>query len=87
MFKRNPKTEMASLNEEAMLFDAEKSQFFHLNQTASFLWSQLSEPSTAEQLAGELCKSFDGVGLSDALRDVQETLGQMLSQGIIIVAE
>jgi hypothetical protein len=86
-FRHNPNTDTASLNEEAMLFDPEKSQFFHLNVTASFLWSQLAEPSSAEQLAREVCKSFDGAGFADALRDVEEMLKQMLAHGLIIAIE
>jgi hypothetical protein len=70
-----------------MLFDPEKSQFFHLNVTASFLWSHLAEPSTAEQLASEICKSFDGAGFADALRDTEEMLAQMLAHGLIVVVE
>jgi hypothetical protein len=86
-FRHNPNTDTAALNEEAMLFDPEKSQFFHLNATASFLWSQLAEPSTAEQLANEICKSFDGAGFADALRDTQEMLTQMLAHGLIVAVE
>jgi hypothetical protein len=87
-FRWNPKTETASLNEEAMLFDPEQSLFFHLNVTASFLWGQLAEPRTAEQLASAVCNSFDGAGVSeDVLRDVQAMLQQMLAHGLIVALE
>lgn len=86
--RQSPKSEMVSLNEEAMLFDPENSQFFHLNITASFLWNQLAEPRTIEQLASDVCNSFDGVGVSETvLHDVQETLRQLLAHGLIVVVE
>jgi Coenzyme PQQ synthesis protein D (PqqD) len=78
---------MASLNEEAILFDPDKSRFFVLNHTGSFLWAQLSEPNTAEHLAREICKSFDGIELADALPDVQNALRQLLSLEIIVAEE
>ena len=66
-----------------MLLDPVSSQFFYLNSTASFLWNHLAEPSTAEELAKEVCKSFDGAGFPETLSDVEQLLRQMASHGLV----
>ncbi|HUP94269.1 MAG TPA: PqqD family protein [Burkholderiales bacterium] len=86
-FERNPRVEGAPLNEETILLDPESAKFFMLNQTCSFIWEHLSNPATAESLAGELCKSFDNVALADALSDVRTTLAEMLSLELVITRD
>jgi hypothetical protein len=84
-FGRNPKAETAWMKQEAMLFDPEKSQFFQLNPTAAFVWGQLAEPNTAEELATEVCSRFEGAASNDVLRDVREILAQMLAHQLVVV--
>lgn len=72
------------MNVEAVLFDPNTNRFFVLNDTGSFLWSQLSEPTTAQHLAGQISKSFDSVESAVALPDVEEVLKQMLSHQIVV---
>ena len=83
-FQKNPRVEAAPLNEEAILFDPTGSKFFMLNSTSSFIWERLTSPTTAESLAAEICKSFDNVSPTDALKDVCSALDQMLSMQIVI---
>ena len=83
-FQRHHGVEAAPLNEEAILLDPVTSRFFMLNRTSSFIWERLSTPSTAESLAGEICKSFDNVAIPDALNDVRATLDEMLSMGLVV---
>jgi coenzyme PQQ synthesis protein D (PqqD) len=75
------------MNDEAMLFDPEKNQFFQLNPTAAFVWSQLAEPSTAERLASEVSNQFEGTSSPDVLRDVHGLLEQMLAHRLIVALE
>lgn len=84
---RNPKAETASMNDEAMVFDPEKSQFFQLNPTAAFLWSQLVEPRTAEWLADEVSHHFEGTSAVEVVRDVDRLVEQMLAHQLIVVLE
>ena len=83
-FQRNNRVEAAPLNEEAILLDRTTSKFFMLNRTGSFIWERLSTPTTAESLAGEICKSFENVAPADALNDVRATLDEMLSMELVI---
>ena len=86
-FQRNQGVEAAPLNDEAILLDPSTSKFFMLNRTSSFIWERLATPSTAESLAGEICKCFDNVALPDALNDVRTTLDEMLSMGLIFTKD
>jgi hypothetical protein len=78
-FKRNAEIEMSALGEEVILFDPKATKFLLLNRTSSFLWRQLDTPKTAEELAAEVCRHFDGAELRGVLRDVEGALEQMAS--------
>jgi len=69
--------ESAPLNEEEILFDAEKQKFIMLNETARFLWDQLAVPQSPEELAEGLCEAFTSVTTSQALLDVEWTLQRL----------
>ena len=85
-FQRNPQVESAPLNDEAILLNPTTSRFFMLNRTSSFIWEQLSKPTTAESLAAQVCECFDGVTAADALNDVKTTLDEMLSLELVIAS-
>ena len=85
-FQQHPAVEAAPLLEELMLFHPQLNTFCVLNRTASFLWTYLAEPCTAERLAEEICQGFEGITLTDALRDVRETLQLMSSLNLVMVA-
>ena len=87
IYKQNPNVEGAPLNEEAILFDPTSTNFFMLNRTSSLIWESLAEPSTVEALAGRICSEFDDVLSDVALQDVESTLDQMLSLGLITSTE
>ena len=84
---RNPKAETAAMNDEAMVFDPEKSQFFQLNPTAAFLWSQLVEPRTVERLAEDVTQHFEGASPVEVARDIDRLVDEMLEHQLIVVLE
>jgi hypothetical protein len=77
-YQRSSRVEMAPLESETILLDTENEKFCHLNATASYLWGQLGEPVTAEELARQLAQRFAGITQAEALRDVNEVLQQLL---------
>jgi hypothetical protein len=83
-FHRNPRVELAPLDAEAILFDPHGNKFLVLNNTSSFLWDCLAEPCTASDLARAVCDRFDGVAFPDALRDVEQILGDMVSRDLLV---
>ena len=84
-FQQNPLVESAPLLEELMLFHPQGNKFCVLNHTASFIWTSLAQPSTAEHLAHAMCQHFADVAPADALRDVQEALQMMCSLELVVV--
>lgn len=84
---RNPKAETASMNDEAMVFDPEKSLFFQLNPTAAYLWGRLAEPRTVERLADEVSQHFEGASAVEVARDIDILVEQMLAHQLIVVLE
>lgn len=86
-FQRSTEIEEAPLERECILFSPARNKFFVLNSTASFIWSQLKDPVTAEELASNLSKSFSEVTETDARDDVESMLDEMLSLAVVVAAE
>lgn len=76
---RNSAVDFAPMKNESVLFQPQTSQFCLLNVTATFLWGQLERPCTISEIAEKVCDHFDGVSLTDAIRDVEQTVNQLLS--------
>jgi hypothetical protein len=85
-YKRVDQIEMASISDEAILFHPKNKTFFVLNETGSFLWDRLSEPTNPEGLANDLCREFS-VQPGQALSDIERVLQEMLSANIIVAEE
>lgn len=85
-FQQSPAIEAAPLQDEVLLFHPQKNMFCVLNRTASFLWTCLSDSSTAEQLVARLNQSFEGVQATDAMQDVHNALQQLQSLDFIVVS-
>jgi hypothetical protein len=82
-FQRNPRVEIAPLDDELILFDPLSSKFLVLNATGSYLWERLSELQTPDDLARAVCGRFSGIEMANALRDVTEILEQMVSHELV----
>ena len=70
------------------LLDMEQERFCYkppvtLNDTGCFIWKQLCEGGTKEQLAQALSREY-GIDESQAEEDVAAFLGQMRKQGIVV---
>jgi hypothetical protein len=77
-FQQDAAVEAAPLEDEIILLHPETNQFCILNRTASVIWSQVAQPATSEEIAAAVSTQFEGVTEADALRDVEETLRQMV---------
>lgn len=84
---RNPKVEATPIGtDEAIVFDSATPKFCVLNETSALLWSSLVTPSTTDELAAQVCESFD-VALPEALRDVEQAVEEMLKLGLISITD
>jgi hypothetical protein len=86
-FRQSPGIESAPLQDEVILFHASSNKFCVLNRTSTFIWSQLKEPATSEEIALRMGASFSGVTVSEAMSDVDSALKEMLALGLIVSEE
>jgi Coenzyme PQQ synthesis protein D (PqqD) len=83
-FRQNTGIEFAPLQDEIILFHSSSNKFCVLNRTSSFIWSQLKDPASSEEIARRMEESFSEVDLDRATSDVDTTLLEMLSLGLIV---
>jgi len=82
-YQQSPGIEFAPLQDEVILFHAPSNKFCVLNRTSSFIWAELEQPASTEELAQRLRTGFSGVAPDQARTDVDATLQQMLALGLI----
>ena len=66
----------------AILFDPDRDETAILNPSGRVLWTLLSEPRTAEELAAYLVAHYEGVTLERARQDVHAFL-EALGDGFV----
>lgn len=75
-YRRNSDIEGSPMLDEMILLNPTNKQFCVLNETSSVLWDRLADPCTVDELATELCKSFEGADLATATQDVERILDE-----------
>ncbi|HXD07693.1 MAG TPA: PqqD family protein [Burkholderiaceae bacterium] len=83
-YQQSSGIEFAPLQDEVILFHASSNKFCVLNRTSSFIWSELKQPTSREEIAQRLGESFSGVDVQQALSDVDAMLEEMLSLGLVV---
>jgi len=83
-FQQKVGIESAPLQDEIILFHSPSNKFCVLNRTSSFIWSQLKEPVTSEEIAHRLEGAFSEVDPHQALADIDAALTEMLALGLIV---
>jgi hypothetical protein len=83
-FAQAPHIEMAPMHGETILFNPESNKFCVLNQTAAFVWTKLENPSTADALVNELCRSFDSASAGEVEKDVTKVLEEMQRLNFVV---
>src|SRR5260221_13388767 len=86
-FQQCSGVESAPLQDEVILFHSPSNKFCVLNRTSSFIWSELKQPVSCEEVAQRLGTSFGGVDVEQAISDVNTTLQEMLALGLIVSVE
>jgi hypothetical protein len=83
-FQQSAGIEFAPLQDEVILFHSPSNKFCVLNRTSSFIWLQLKEPVTSEEIAHRLQGAFSEVEPSRATSDLDAALKEMLDLGLIV---
>jgi Coenzyme PQQ synthesis protein D (PqqD) len=84
LFQQSAGIEFAPLQDEVILFHSPSNKFCVLNRTSSFIWSQLKEPVTSEEIAHRLGNAFGEVDPGEAMSDTDTALKEMLGLGLIV---
>src|SRR2546430_6598602 len=87
LYSQDPSAESAPLQHETVLLQPQAKTFCLLNQTAAFLWNEISAPIAAELIAQRLAGAFEGVRPEQVTRDVDSTLWQLVSLGFVTTSE
>lgn len=72
----------AEVRNEFVLLDPISGKYFSLNSVGGFVWQQLQQPLTVEQLVERVCKRYE-VNSELAERDVLALLGQLSESNLI----
>ena len=83
-YQQNSGIETAPLQDEVILFHPSSGKFFVLNRTSSFIWSNLREPSTPEEISDKMKNSFRKTEEANLVVEVDTVLQEMVSQGLIV---
>ena len=82
-FQQSTGIEFVPLQDEVILFHSPSNKFCVLNRTSSFIWSQLKEPATSEEIAHRLEHAFSEVP-DQAMSEIDAALEEMLGLGLIV---
>jgi coenzyme PQQ synthesis protein D (PqqD) len=73
-------------DEELVILDLAKGEYFALDQVGARLWSGLEAGRTVEQIAEEVVAEYD-VGLERALADLVALGDELIAQGLMVQVE
>jgi hypothetical protein len=90
-FIRNPDVVSRLVGEEMILVPIRATIvdlrcLFTMNDTGTFIWRQLGEPRTVDQLSDEVTKEFD-VPIAQAREDTERFIQQLVDEGCVLEAE
>lgn len=72
------------MQDETILYNPSTNEFYVLNATAAFLWKELEEPRTEDELASRVQASFADTDVETVAADVRETLRQFEELQILV---
>lgn len=86
-FSRSAGVDFTPMKNESVLFHPQTNQFCLLNSSAAFVWKLLERPHTIRELGDAVCNHFEGVSVTQAVRDVERTLDQLKSLSLVVSPE
>lgn len=84
-YKRSDRVAWRIIEGAAVIVTPDDGMAHRLNETATWMWETLAEPSTIAKLAGRMTDEFD-VASEAALADVREFIDKLLLRGIVLEA-
>ena len=81
-FKQSSDIHSKKIGSEIVLLELDKKHIRQLNSTASFLWEQLKEKKTTNELALNLSTKFK-ISKNEAIKDIDSWIKDYLEQGFL----
>lgn len=81
-FRASDQLLSSQVEDELVMLDIDRGEYFGLNAVGSFLWEQLAEPTTGSELSERLIEAFE-VDSATSEADVAEFLQSLLERGLI----
>lgn len=83
VYRRSSSVEAAPMQNETILFNSATGGFCVLNPSAALVWDSLETPQSVDVLAAQICESFSGVSMDQALKDVASVLDEFRSLALV----
>ncbi|MFD2239258.1 PqqD family protein [Aureimonas populi] len=77
---------VSAMGDEIAILDLRTSEYFTLNGTGAFLWSELSSPKTLDDLLDRVVETFD-IHEEAGRADLQAYMTGLLEAGLVRIAD
>jgi len=81
-YRQDSRLPAQEIEGQAVIVVPAKSEMHVLDEVGTFLWTELSRPRSAEELAQSVCEEFD-VSLEQAGPDVRAFLETLVGKGLV----
>ena len=81
-FRRCSAVRSAKVGEEQVLLHLGRGHYFALNPTAAWIWEQLAQPRSLEELRSEMTEIYEVEG-DEARMDIEGLVAELLSESLI----
>ena len=86
VLRRNIKQIFTDVDNEIIMLNIERGEYYSLNEVGSFIWNELKEPITLSKLIEELIKTFS-VPEQECVNDTIEYLNELIKRNLVEVVE
>jgi hypothetical protein len=83
-YKRRTGVSETAIDDELFLADSSSGELFHLDRTATGLWTLLAEPSAFETILGTFRAAFPDIPADRVERDLRQALAMLMARGLIV---
>ncbi|MBX7245871.1 MAG: PqqD family protein [Candidatus Sumerlaeaceae bacterium] len=83
VFSRSAAADESMVGDRAVLYHRPSGKALVLNPTGSFIWSQLRESRTLDQLVAALCAQHASLAEDAARRDIEVFLAELKSHNLL----
>lgn len=81
-YVRNSSNITSKIEDEIIMVDVERGEYFALNPVATRIWEILAKPHSPEEISSRLQEEYE-INTSDCDQEVREFIDHCLSLGIV----